>query len=73
MMCGENDTVNIRLHPHHHNRHNRLRMHSGIFFIPPILLIVYFILNEFVRYFRRIKGIPGPTGLPIVGNLHQVW
>jgi len=47
-------------------------MHFAIFFIPPVLLIVYFIINEFVRYNRRIPGIPGPSGLPIVGNLHQV-
>jgi hypothetical protein len=48
-------------------------MHAGIFFaIPALLLITYFVVNEFVRYSRRIKGIDGPTGLPIVGNLHQV-
>jgi len=48
-------------------------MHPGLFFIPGALLVVYFLINEVVRYNRRIKGIPGPTGLPIVGNLHQVW
>jgi len=45
-------------------------MNFVLFLIPPAL-IVYFIINEFVRAGRRIKGIPGPTGLPIVGNLHQ--
>lgn len=43
-----------------------------LLFVPPILLIIYFVINEFVRQSRRIKGIPGPSGLPIVGNLHQV-
>jgi hypothetical protein len=47
-------------------------MHLGIFVIPPALLVCYFIVNEIVRAQRRIKGIPGPSGLPIVGNLHQV-
>ena len=47
-------------------------MHLALFFIPPALLVVYFLLNEIVRARRRIRGIPGPAGLPIVGNLHQV-
>jgi hypothetical protein len=47
-------------------------MQLTIFFLPPALFILYFVFNEFVRYSRRIRGIPGPTGLPIVGNLHQV-
>jgi 3-hydroxyphenylacetate 6-hydroxylase len=47
-------------------------MYLSVFFIPPALLVVYFLINEFIRYNRRIPGIPGPAGLPVVGNLHQV-
>ncbi len=35
-------------------------------------VIVYLIVNEWTRYDARIKGLPGPPGLPVVGNLHQV-
>jgi len=41
---------------------------STLFFV----ILAYFIGNEFVRYKARLKGIPGPVGLPIIGNLHQV-
>lgn len=37
-----------------------------------LAVLTYFIANEFVRYRARLKGIPGPTGLPIIGNLYQV-
>jgi hypothetical protein len=39
----------------------------------PSFLLLYFIWNECVRFRRRIAGIPGPPGLPIVGNLFQVY
>lgn len=48
-------------------------MHFGILAIPAAFLIFYLVVNEIVRAQRRIKGIPGPSGVPVVGNLHQVW
>ncbi|KAF5526081.1 3-hydroxyphenylacetate 6-hydroxylase [Colletotrichum aenigma] len=35
------------------------------------LLITYLIQNEFARFRSRIKGLPGPPGWPVVGNLFQ--
>lgn len=40
--------------------------------LPLALFLVYFIQNEIVRYRSQIKNLPGPRGLPIVGNLFQV-
>ena len=37
-----------------------------------LIIVGYFMLNEWVRYRSRIKGLSGPLGLPIIGNLHQV-
>lgn len=34
--------------------------------------IGYFLFNEWARYRSRVKGLSGPAGLPIIGNLHQV-
>ncbi len=36
------------------------------------LILIYFAQNEVTRYLNRIKGLPGPRGWPIVGNLFQV-
>ncbi|KAF0325143.1 3-hydroxyphenylacetate 6 hydroxylase [Colletotrichum asianum] len=35
------------------------------------LLITHLIQNEFARFRSRIKGLPGPPGWPMVGNLFQ--
>jgi len=37
-----------------------------------ILPLLYVILNELVRSSARIKGMKGPTGLPLIGNLAQI-
>ena len=36
------------------------------------LLLVYIIFNEFVRSAARIKGLKGPPGLPLIGNLWNI-
>lgn len=33
---------------------------------------LYVILNEFTRASARIKGLKGPMGLPLIGNLAQI-
>lgn len=37
-----------------------------------LLLVTYLVINEIIRWRLRIKGLPGPRGLPVVGNLPQV-
>lgn len=37
-----------------------------------ILPFLYVILNEFIRSSARVKGMKGPTGLPLIGNLAQI-
>ena len=34
--------------------------------------ILYVILNEFIRDSARVKGMKGPRGLPLIGNLAQI-
>lgn len=36
------------------------------------LLVVYIFANEIVRSRRRIPGLKGPRGWPIIGNLREV-
>lgn len=37
-----------------------------------VLPILYVILNEFIRASARVKGMKGPRGLPLIGNLAQI-
>lgn len=37
-----------------------------------VLLVLYLAGNEIIRWRARLTGLPGPRGLPIVGNLPQV-
>ncbi|KAE9365832.1 putative daf-9 isoform A [Stipitochalara longipes BDJ] len=37
-----------------------------------LTIIGYFLFNEWTRYHSRVKGLSGPTGLPVIGNLHQI-
>ncbi|EOD51687.1 putative cytochrome p450 phenylacetate protein [Neofusicoccum parvum UCRNP2] len=42
------------------------------FFAPVLLFLAYVIATEFTRLRVRIPGFSGPTGLPLVGNIHQI-
>ncbi|KAF7559927.1 hypothetical protein G7046_g4222 [Stylonectria norvegica] len=39
--------------------------------VPLVLIVLYLVQNEYVRYSTRIKKLPGPRGFPVVGNLFQ--
>lgn len=37
-----------------------------------VVPVLYVIINEFIRSSARVKGIKGPGGLPLIGNLAQI-
>lgn len=37
-----------------------------------VIPVLYVILNEFIRSSARVKGMKGPAGLPLIGNLVQI-
>lgn len=37
-----------------------------------LLPVLYIVANEVVRYQARIPTLKGPSGLPLIGNLHQI-
>lgn len=41
---------------------------AAAIFVP----ILYVIINEFIRSSARVKGMKGPRGLPLIGNLSQI-
>lgn len=38
-----------------------------------LMVSLYLVANEIVRYRARIPGLKGPRGLPIVGNLFDIY
>ncbi|CAH0058145.1 unnamed protein product, partial [Clonostachys solani] len=40
-----------------------------LLFIPISSLLIYILINEFVRYSTRIPNLPGPRGYPLLGSL----
>lgn len=40
--------------------------------LPPLLLLIYILVNEIIRYRARVPGLSGPPGLPLVGNLLSI-
>lgn len=45
---------------------------SFAFYITILSILSYFLLSEFSRQRARLPGFTGPSGLPLVGNLHQI-
>ncbi|KAI9928499.1 hypothetical protein ASPWEDRAFT_103177 [Aspergillus wentii DTO 134E9] len=40
--------------------------------VTALVPILYVILNEFIRSSVRVKGMKGPRGMPLIGNLAQI-
>lgn len=41
--------------------------------LPVVVFILYVIGSEITRYSTRVRRLPGPRGLPIVGSLPWLW
>ncbi|KAL4860985.1 hypothetical protein BDV12DRAFT_191377 [Aspergillus spectabilis] len=40
--------------------------------VPIVVLTAYLLFNEALRWSKRIKGLKGPKGLPVIGNLLNI-
>lgn len=45
---------------------------SSTFLSLPLTLLLYILINEFIRRQYRIPGLSGPSGLPIIGNIADI-
>ncbi|PWY64710.1 cytochrome P450 phenylacetate hydroxylase [Aspergillus heteromorphus CBS 117.55] len=54
---------------YHGVQHTSLQSLAVFSILVPIL---YILINEFVRASARVKGLKGPCGLPLIGNLAQI-
>ncbi len=52
-----------------HVAHHPVQTLSAVSFL---IIIVYFVSNEFVRQSVRIPGLKGPRGFPVIGNLWNI-
>jgi len=45
---------------------------AGLYVAIVFTVVFYLVFNEWTRYQARLKGLKGPRGFPVIGNLYQV-
>lgn len=45
---------------------------QSLFFGLTFILLIYLLVNEFLRAQARLEGLGGPGGLPLIGNLWDI-